>query len=189
MARTLRLAVLGLALACFGTMGCQPLYGAKPEKLRNPEKKRKPPEAEVKAADVKYVEECQADFREDPKKMRLVPQPTVARQLIQVGDDAMAGADKAKDDNAKVGLWKEAISKYINALIKDPYNVEATLDLARAYDRFLRKGCAIAMLKRLATISTYPRLSTDANHAIDSIGDNAGWFKGYRKDAIAAVGR
>ena len=39
---------LALCLAfAFGVRGCQPLYGGKPEHLKNPEKKRKPPEAEV----------------------------------------------------------------------------------------------------------------------------------------------
>ena len=37
-------AVVCLALV-FGIAACSPLYGSKPEKLKNPEKKKKPPEA------------------------------------------------------------------------------------------------------------------------------------------------
>ena len=70
----------------------------------------------------------------------------------------------------------------------DPYDVDATLDLARAYDRVLRKGCAIAMLKRLATLSNHPAYAKQANLTIAQIDDNAGWFRGYRRDALAAVG-
>jgi hypothetical protein len=183
----LRLAVLGLALG-FCATGCQPLYGAKPEKLKTPEKKKRPPEAEVKAPEIKYVEECQADFREDPKKRPMVPQPIVAKSLVETGDNAIQTADKTKDENAKVGLWKEAITKYANALGKDPYSVDATLKLAVAYDLVLRKGCAIAMLKRLLALSNHPKYAADANRAIGTIDDNAVWFKGYRKDAVAAVG-
>jgi hypothetical protein len=173
-----------LALA-FGT-ACQPLYGGKPEHLHNPEKK-KPPEAAEVAPEIKYVEECNADFRDDPKKAH--PQPPAGRQLVDLGDTAMGGADKAKDDNAKVGLIREAIDKYRTALIKDPYNIDATLKLAVAYDRMLRKGCAITMLKRLAALSSNPKWSAEANRNIDAIDANGAWFKGYRKDAMAAVGR
>jgi hypothetical protein len=45
------------------------------------------------------------------------------------------------------------------------------------------------MLKRLASLSNNPKFARTANPAIDSISDNAQWFKRYRKDAVAAVGR
>lgn len=179
-------ATWGLCLALAAT-GCQPLYGAKPEKLHNPEKKKKPPEVVEAAPEVKYVEDCNADFRDDPKK---APHFTpMSKQLEQTGDTALDQGDRSKDDQTKVGLWREAIDKYRNALVKDPYNVEATLKLAVAYDKFLRKGCAIAMLKRLAALSNNPKWSSEANRNIDAIDANAQWFKGYRKDAMAAVGR
>ena len=85
-------------------------------------------------------------------------------------------------------MIKEAIDKYRNALIKDPYNVDATLKLAVAYDKVLRKGCALAMLKRLAALSNNPKCASEANRNIDSIDANGQWFKGYRKEAMAAVG-
>jgi hypothetical protein len=176
-------------LACLSLafIACQPLYGGKPEKLTTPTKKKRPPEAEVAAIPVVYVEECTADFRDDPKKAR--PQNALSRTLTEQGDSSFSNADKAKEDSAKVASIKEAIDKYRNALIKDPYNVEATLKLAIAYDKMLRKGCAIAMLKRLASLSNNPKWSSEANRNIDAIDANGQWFKGYRKDAMAAVGR
>jgi hypothetical protein len=182
-----RFGVRLLACLSFAFVACQPLYGGKPEKLQTPTKKKRPPDAEVAAVEVKYVDECNADFRDDPKKAH--PQTAMSRQLTETGDTAFASSDKAKDDGAKVGLLKEAIDKYRNALIKDPYNVEATLKLAIVYDKVLRKGCAIAMLKRLAALSNNPKWSSEANRNIDAIDANAQWFKGYRKDAMAAVGR
>jgi hypothetical protein len=183
---------LGIGLAIVvgvgaGLAGCQPLYGGKPEKLVAPSKKKAPKEAEITEAPVKEVEECKADFRGDPKSAR--QQTSIANQLIGEGDTALASSDKATDPTAQAGLIRESVSKYINALSKDPYNAEATLKLALAYDRVYRKGCAVAMLKRLAALSTNPKYARAANPAIDSISDNEQWFKRYRKDAIAAVGR
>jgi hypothetical protein len=176
-------------VACLALMlvACQPLYGGKPEHLKNPEKKKRPPEAEAPPPEIKYVDDCNADFRDDPKKVH--PQTPMSRQLSDAGDVAMQSSEKEKNDQKKVDLIREAIDKYRNALIKDPYNITATLQLAVAYDRVLRKGCAIAMLKRLAALSNNPKFSNEANRNIDSIDANGQWFKGYRKDALAAVGR
>jgi hypothetical protein len=174
------------ALAC-GVVSCTPLYGGKPEKLKNPEKKKKPPEAEQAAAPVVYVEECNANFGDDPHKVHA--QTAMSKTLFDQAEASIDQADKAKEDTMKVSLLKEAIDKYRNALIKDPYNVEATLKLAVAYDRVLRKGCAMAMLKRLASLSNNPKWREEANRNIDTIDANGQWFKGYRKDAMQAVGR
>jgi hypothetical protein len=181
------LVCVSLALSVIVTGGCSPLYGGRPEKLKNPERKKKPAEAAEAAPEIKYVEECNAAFSDDPKKAH--PQPAPARQLFDAGESALEQSDKVKEDSMKVSLLKEAIDKYRNALVKDPYNVPATLKLAVAYDRVLRKACAVAMLKRLSALSNNPKWSSEANRYIDSIDANAQWFKGYRKDAMAAVGR
>ncbi len=180
---TTRLAIFGLV---FGA-ACQAMYGAKPAPIGRVEPIHhvvtEPP-----APAVKYVEECQSDFQVDAKRIGLVPQPEIANKLTAAGDAAINSADKATDDHAKVSLLTDAIREYSNALIKDPYNPEATLELARAYDRVLRKGCALAMLGRLAKLSNHPAFAKQANLTIARIDDNAGWFRGYRKDALAAVG-
>lgn len=183
------LVVLAIAMGVLSSVvACSPLYGSRPEKLKNPDKKKRPPEVEqAAAAPIQYVEECSANFSDDPKKAR--PQPQMAVQLFTAGEAAIEQADKTAEVNMKVSLMKEAIDKYRNALIKDPYHIPSTLKLAVAYDRMLRKGCAIAMLKRLASLSNNPKWASEANRNIDSIDANAGWFKGYRKDALAAVGR
>ncbi|HEX7843486.1 MAG TPA: hypothetical protein VF469_38700 [Kofleriaceae bacterium] len=181
---------IGLAwfgLSALGALGCQPLYGGKPDKLPTPSKKKKPPEVEAAEVPVKEIDDCQADFRGDAKNVR--PQTSVSSQLTGEGNTALASSDKAADPAAAAGLIRESIDKYRNALLKDPYNAEATLKLALAYDRVYRKGCAIAMLKRLATLSANPKYAKAATPAIDSIDDNGQWFKRYRKDAMAAVGR
>lgn len=181
-------ALLGvwLALVAFA-FGCQPLYGGKPEKLAAPSRKAKPKEAVEAEVPIKEIDDCQADFRGDPKNVR--PQTSVSNQLTGEGNTALSNSERATDPTASAGLIRESIDKYRNALLKDPYNAEATLKLALAYDRVYRKGCAIAMLKRLAALAVNPKYGRTATPAIDSIDDNGQWFKRYRKDAMAAVGR
>jgi hypothetical protein len=169
------------------SLGCQPLYGGKPEKLVAPQKKKAPPEAAVTETPIKEVDDCIADFRGDAKSVKQLT--SQANQLTEEGNTAMANADKAAQPSAQAGLLKESIDRYRSALIKDPYHAEATLKLALAYDKVYRKGCAIAMLKRLLTLTANPRFAKAATNAIESISDNGQWFKRYHKDAMAAVGR
>ncbi|MDX2091013.1 MAG: hypothetical protein SFX73_24350 [Kofleriaceae bacterium] len=186
MGRGISFLLVAGALA-FGSTACRPLYGDKPEKLRNPEKKKRPPEAPEAEVKIVYVEECQADFRGDPAKAR--PQPSMATSLVGEGETALQSAEKAKDPSSQAELIKVGIDKFRNALLRDPYNAEATLALALAYDKVLRKGCSIAMLKRLATLESNPKYAKSAKLAADRVTDNESWFKGYRKDAISALGR
>ena len=179
----------GVSLVLAGPValaGCQPLYGGKPEKLATLPKKPHKDDATVEPT-FKDVEDCKADFHADPKTAS--QQTNASRALVSEGDTAIASSDKATDPAAQGGLLKEGVDRYRSALLKDPYNAEATLKLALAYDRVYRKGCAIAMLKRLSSLTANPKFAKSATAAIDSIGDNAQWFKRYRKDADAAVGR
>jgi len=174
-------------LAAGGLTACQPLYGAKPEHMANPKEKKPPPAPPEEIVQVKYVDDCAADFRGDPAKAR--PQPGIAGQLVGEGETALASSNKAKDPASQAELIKVSIDKFRNALTKDPYNQDATLQLAVAYDLVYRKGCALLMLKRLAALEANPKFARGAKAAIDRVSDNSQWFKGYRKDAIAAMGR
>ncbi|MEO8702029.1 MAG: hypothetical protein ABI867_18430 [Kofleriaceae bacterium] len=178
-----------LACLVFAIAACQPLYGNAPDKLVAPSKKKKPPEPPESVIEVKYVEECAANFRDDPK--RVFRDQTGSNNLVGAGDDSLVQADKAKDPASQAELIRVSIDKYRNALVKDPYNAEATLKLAVAYDRIYRKGCALKLLARIATLESNPKFSKEAKRAADQAADNAGrdWFKGYKKDAVAAVGR
>ena len=160
--------------------GCQ-MYQPGIPKLKTPEPvahKEVPPVA------VPYVEECTVDFTAQPPKRR---DPTVASRLVVTADTSLETAAQAKDDQAKVSMIRTSIQVYSDALVKDPYNAEATLKLALAYDRVLRKGCAIAMLKRLNKLATNPTFQAEPR--IERVVDNTHWFKGYRRDALLAIGR
>lgn len=186
---SVRALLLGACLVWVaGSVGCQPLYGAKPEKLKNPDRKRKPEEVAEKPPEIKYVEECTANFREEPKGKirRETPRATA---LVGDGDTAIAQAPKTKDPASQAGLIKDGIEKYRSALLKDPFHAEATLRLAIAYDMVYRKQCALLLLKRIAALESNPEFSKSAKRAADEVADNGQLFKGYRKDAVQAVGR
>lgn len=176
-----------IVLVAGSVVACQPLYGGKPEKLRNPEKKKKPDEPPETQAQVKYIDDCVANFRDDPKNVR--QDTSRANSLVGDGDTVIAQVSKAKDAASAAELIKQGIDKYRSALVKDPYNQEATLKLAIAYDMVLRKGCAIALLKRISALESNPKFKSAAKRVADEVADNGQLFKGYRKDAVSAVGR
>ena len=176
-----------LLLIALGVGACQPLYGGKPEKMSTPTKKKKPPESPDAVAEVKYVEDCAANFRDDPK--RVFRDTSGSNTLVGSGDDALGQADKAKEPQSQAELIRVSIDKYRNALLKDPYNADATLKLAVAYDRVFRKGCALKLLARIATLEANPKFQREAKRAADQVNDTKEWFRGYRKDAVQAVGR
>jgi hypothetical protein len=180
----MRMGIWSVVGLCVGLAACN-LYGGPPERIHTAgdvklHPKDPPPPPPV------YREECQASFQDDPGKWH--PQPKLAVPLIETGDTALASSDKTKEETAKVGLIRDAIDKYRLALQKDPYSADATLKLAVAYDKVLYKGCALAMLKRLASLANNPKFATATSHALGAIGDNGTWFKGYRKDAMQAAG-
>src|SRR5436190_8475083 len=116
---SVRALLLGACLVFVGgSVGCQPLYGGKPEKLRNPDRKKKPPEEADKPIEVKYVDDCVANFRDDPKLVR--PDPSRSSALVGDGDSTLAQVPKAKDPAGQAELIKQSIDKYRSALVKDP---------------------------------------------------------------------
>ena len=178
-----------LTLACVLVAACQPLYPKdNTPKLKNP--------TVIKAKDDKdkdkdkdkppYVETCTVDFTLPPVKKRQTP---AADALVVQGDTAVATAKPAPlISPTKVNQMTLAVDHYSNALRKDPYHAGATLQLALAYDEILRKACALAMLKRLHSLTTNPVLTKDAEAKIALVEQNLHWFKGYRKEAMTAVG-
>lgn len=167
-------------------MACRPLYGDKPDKLVTPSKKKPPADAPITAAEVKYVDDCTTNFRDEKVPVR---DTGTSIRLTGEGDSAVSQSNAAKEPSAAANLIKDAIDKYRNALMKDPFNADATLKLALAYDKVYRKGCALKLLARISQLEGNPKVGRGAKAAADQVADNKEWFKGYRKDAISAVGR
>ena len=180
-------ATLGAALL-LPASGCVPLYGGKAEKLKSLEKKKRPVEAASSGPNIIYNEECKAEFFSTIKVPSPLPQQADA--FVSAGNGAMDASRRAADAQTKVSSILEAINKYKAALSKDQFSAEATLRLALAYDAVLKKGCALALLKRLAALQGYQPPNSDiARTKLDEISSSESMFKGYRKDAMSAIGR
>ncbi|MBA3394962.1 MAG: hypothetical protein H0T89_20110 [Deltaproteobacteria bacterium] len=184
MPKLLTLVLAGsLALAA-----CQPMYGSKPQKLRTPEPIRPPQELAADPTVPKVLESCEVYTKEVKVVRRDTPR---AEALTREGDAKVAEFERASEPRRKGELIVDGIEEYLRALDKDPFNAHATLKLALAYDKVLRKGCALALLSRLNRLAQHPTYAPAATAEIDAITEpqNKSWFSGYRRDALSAVGR
>jgi hypothetical protein len=178
--------VLALAVAA----GCQGMYDGKAQHLKDPDPVR-PPKGytdEPPPADLVY--------NTDPCVIRDAPQPIAKKgavkhtdELTGQGDEKVKKFDHSVDPKEKTVLIKSSLDDYRKALVDDPFSAEATMKLAVAYDKVLRKSCALALLGRLSKLAENPKYSTAANARIDEIVDHDVYFHDYRNDAIKAVGR
>lgn len=176
---------LGVALIPAVTPACSGPYDSAAEKLKKPAKKARPIDAPVAAAEIKYDDDCKAKFQEDGSKVRINNNQAVA--LIKAGDDAISAVDKAPDDAGKASSVVDAITKYRNALLANPYNGTATYRLAVAYAMVRKRACAIALLKRLVELEKYPDYHDEAERMAKSV-DGEPAFRGFSKQALDAVG-
>ena len=178
-----------VALSLVSLCACQPMYKEKAEPLKAPPQRIRRAQPEPPPAELAFVETCDVDFTGKPTKKR----ETFKAQQLTVQANAVLQptitAPARPSAPASLQSVQDAISMYREALIKDPYNAEATLKLALAYDRVLRKGCALAMLRRLETLAANPMFHADAEPLIELVEQNPHWFPPYYKLALRAVGR
>jgi hypothetical protein len=179
-----------LGIASLVLVACQPMYGAKPEKMRMAIRDRrdtKIPTDDIPAGPT-YVETCTVDFQKAAPKTGIKRDTRSSAKLVGSGDTTITTADATADVAQRADLVRESIDRYSGALVRDPFNAEATLKLALAYDRVYRKGCALALLKRLVALAGNQLYEPDATANINRVDDNKQWFKGYRTEALRAIG-
>lgn len=163
------------------------MYGDKAPKLRNPvpvtpdiSKTGDPP-----VAVVPDIEECEYHERVMPVAKRSAK----TDELEHAGDARSRVFTKSTDEKVKTEALIDVIDAYGRALATDPFNPDLTLKLALSYDRAHRKGCELALLKRLQRLSSNDKFAKKANPVIDEVLDRKDYFKRYRKDAVSALGR
>lgn len=155
--------------------------------MPTPRTHRPPAASEPVAAQPIYIETCNVNFSAPPTTKRATPK---AQQLVFSGArlEQTASATPQPQTPAQAQATVSAIELYRKALLEDPYNAEATLRLALAYDSMLRKGCAIALLKRLDQLTDHPGLAKEAEPQVSLVEANSHWFRGYRNEALKAAG-
>ena len=165
---------------------CQPMYGDKAATMKNPQPIKPPKDLSVEVVKVTYVEDCEfitkpvKNPRRDPKRAQI---------HVRTADQKLVTAEATAEPKARADLFIDGIDQYGTALTSDPFSAEATLKLALAYDKVLRKGCALALLQRLDKMAQNPTYADAANEKIDEVTEHKKWFEGYRRDALKAVGR
>ncbi len=165
---------------------CAPMYGAPPEHLHPVGKPIVHTDPIEKAPPPVYVEQCTI-LHDTGKPHRA---PAVAQQRVAAGDAKLAAAAKEQVPAKQAVLFTDGIQQYRAALVQDPFDADATIGLARAYDNVLRKGCALKLLDRLAQLAQNPKISPRAKDAVQAVQDHDDWFKDYRsaaKDAVLGV--
>jgi hemerythrin len=178
---------LALVVLAAGLAAC-PMYDQPPQRLRAPppvtakgkDKDPRPPAPPVPV----YIEDCNM-----PRSATVASRNTkeaVAR--LNEGDVRLADAQKQPaDSEARAIAIKESLEKYRDAVAKDHFHAEATLMLARTYDTFHRKGCALKMLQRIGEMRKNKAFK-DAERVGRDVENNAKvWFATYHAAAIDAV--
>lgn len=182
--------VLGLVLAAAIAGGCSGPYSGKPDRLKMPSKKAEPDAPAVTATEIKMVDECPAKFQEEPKdalKLHNRNKGAVNR-IVEQADSLLDSARNASDDKAKASQTVEAINKLRKGVLDAPYHADAIYKLAHAYAITRRKGCSIALLKRLLELRSHPDFESDALRKINEA-ENDPVFAPFRKQANEAINR
>ena len=165
---------------------CQPMYGAKPQKLRTPDELQRPTEAAGSGAPVVVVpvmdEHCGID-----RTVRSSVTPT--RSVAEAAARKSVDASREPDAKKRAHMALDAVEGFRAVLAKEPFNHQATLGLAVAYDMLRRKQCALNMLARIATLAKHPVYKDRAEQLADDVKNTPRWFVHYRTEAERAVGR
>jgi hypothetical protein len=98
------------------------------------------------------------------------------RSLDEAADLANAGLNDLKaaetpgvDKVEKERLVTSAVQLFIQALLADPYNVDATYNLAAAYARIGRPQCSLNLLERLLQMRSHPSKNEAVEKKLDRL--------------------
>ncbi len=175
-----------IAVATVLLAGCQPMYGDKAATMKNPQPIKPPKDLPLEVVKVTYDEDCELITKPVKNPRRNFK---LSQDHVRTADQKLATAEKLAEPKARGDLFVDGIDDYRTALITDPFSAEATLKLAIAYDKVLRKGCALALLGRLTKLAENPTYAEAANEKIDEVADQKKMFEGYRPAALKAIGR
>jgi hypothetical protein len=92
-----------------------------------------------------------------------------AQKLAAEGLGKLQAAEGNADKPSREKLISDAVDTFITALLADPYNVNATYNLAAAYARIGRKQCSVNLLERMLQMRDHPSRKVDVEAKIDRL--------------------
>ncbi len=92
-----------------------------------------------------------------------------ARDLAAQGLVKLQAAEGNADKPSREKQISDAVDTFITALLADPYNVNATYNLAAAYARIGRKQCAVNLLDRMLEMRQHASRAADVEAKIDRL--------------------
>jgi len=166
-AACIALASVGLALAaaagCGGGGGKAAAVKPAPPPLRPPPRPVRAPLSEERS-------DCDPIAPSDGPPPLTYDERSVeeAENLANQGSDLLKSAP---GDDVRQGqeALEQAVHRFITALLADPYNVNATYNLAAAYARIGRGQCAVNLLARLVPMRKLPSLAAKVEEKLDRL--------------------
>lgn len=157
----LSLAVILLAGACGGG---QKVKGAPPP-LR-PQPRKMAPQPTVTRDDCEPVSPSEGPAPLSFAERSIEESENLANQGVALLQQAGAGA---ADQGGGEQMLEQAVHRFITALLADPYNVNATYNLAAAYARIHRPQCAVNLLARLVPLRKLPSQTAKVEEKLDRL--------------------
>lgn len=163
-------------------MGCNP-YGGKPERLAKPRPQKRTDGSTV-ATQEQWDDECRANFYKEPTEKR---SPSSARRHHSRAQRDLTTAER-NEGPERVVAATDAINRLRKALRSDPYSVDATFALAIGYAYVGKRGCSLALLRRLNELQSHkdPEIATIARRTVKRAMGEAS-FQPFRKEADGAL--
>lgn len=159
--RGLFLAVVLFAGACGGG---EKVKGA-PQPLR-PQPRKMAPQPTVTRDDCEPVSPSEGPAPLSFAERSIEESENLANQGVTLLQQAGAGgADPGSGEQA----LEQAVHRFITALLADPYNVNATYNLAAAYARIHRPQCAVNLLARLVPLRKLPSQTAKVEEKLDRL--------------------
>lgn len=125
----------------------------------------------VQAQPVQERSDCDAVLPSDGPAALTYAERSVeeAENLANQGSDLLQQSAPAEDQAQNERLLEQAVHRFITALLADPYNVNATYNLAAAYARIGRAQCAVNLLARLVPMRDLPSLAPRVEEKLDRL--------------------
>ena len=156
-------AIVALAAACGGAQNITaPPPPLRPKPIPPPEKPKTNAGAQTDCQPTDPNHQLAAKTFSE----RSVPE---AAKLAASGLTELQAAEGNADKPSREKQISDAVDTFITALLADPYNVNATYNLAAAYARIGRKQCAVNLLERMLQMRQHASRAADVELKIDRL--------------------